>query len=235
MQATCTAERHGDYKAYARSGCRCPSAKRARKRHTQEVADGTFQREHVDSTGTRRRIQALAALGWGHADICALAGVGRAQLAHWARWPKVHRDNARLISEVYDQLSMRVPADSPRTRQLRAQAKYRGWVPPLAWDDIDDPDEQPQVAPSPSGGVDVVAVDRREQGEDIALNRAERAVLRQREQARLDVIRAERERKRAAVRAAFERGMPVMDAAAFSGMDRAAVLRAYKRMREEAK
>ena len=108
----------------------------------------------VPALGTTRRLRALYALGWTSTDLAPLLGVGHARVGHLAseRQEKVHRVTAAKVAEVYDRLSMTVPQDpdvlpSPRhcrvhDRQRRMAAR-RGWAPPLAWDDIDDPDETP--------------------------------------------------------------------------------------------
>ncbi len=171
----CQAQQHGgDYKAYARWGCRCPAARRARKIYQAQADNGTFQREYVDATGTRRRIHALAAIGYGQSQISERTGFRRVQLAHFTRWPKVHRDVAKVIAELYEELSHLPAPDSPAARQIRGQARLRGWASPLAWDDIDDPNAMPQL-PEDTGAVDWVAVQRRLTGEKVKLNQAERA------------------------------------------------------------
>lgn len=102
-------------------------------------ADGSF----TDALGARRRLQALVALGWTQTEIATRIGwttanLNRITLGHVAQ---VTRATHTLIDELYEQLSMR-PGPSTRAQGV---ARRRGWVPPLAWDDIDDPLEQPAV------------------------------------------------------------------------------------------
>lgn len=233
MQARCTASRHGDtHTAYTTWGCRCPGAKRAGKLYRTAKANGTFQPKLVDALGARRRIQALMAMGWSQAQIGEHAGLKADRVSHIQHAPQLLRRTVDKIVKAYEELSGRVP---PRTRAgtyARTYALNRGWVPPLAWDDIDDPDAVPQM-PEDSGAVDQVAVERRLAGEKLDLNAAERAAVREIEQERLAASRAARERRRATVESAFERGLNVMDAAAASGMDRTAVLKIYKKLRAE--
>lgn len=47
------------------------------------------------------------------------------------------------VRDVYDRLSMTLPTTHFANR-TRAHAEKMGWPPPLAWDDIDDPNERPQ-------------------------------------------------------------------------------------------
>lgn len=122
----------------------------------------------IDPTGTRRRLQALACLGWLWSEIGAELGVTAARVGHMAagQWRMVHRDNARKVAEVYDRLSMTVPPElerKPHAAVIRARqrrdAARKGWAPPLAWDDatIDDP------AATPTGLHGDEAIQRRQQ------------------------------------------------------------------------
>lgn len=96
----------------------------------------------VDSTGTARRIRALMAIGWTAAGIAAHGpwATGDA-LLELAKRQRIHIDNRNEVARIYDDLCM-TPGPSANTRR-RALAK--GWAPPLAWDDIDDPAETPDV------------------------------------------------------------------------------------------
>ena len=49
---------------------------------------------------------------------------------------------ALAIHTAYDRLSMTRP-EGTRADTARRRARHLGWPPPLAWDDIDDPDETP--------------------------------------------------------------------------------------------
>jgi hypothetical protein len=71
-------------------------------------------------------------------------------------WVEVHRMTAERVAAVYDELSMVRPVDSAvRGRgqirihdRQRRMAKRRGYAPPLAWDNIDDPNERPNMRPA---------------------------------------------------------------------------------------
>lgn len=102
----------------------------------------------ISAEGPRRRIRALMALGWTAADIAAASGRPDttcqvqqiASVRQWVRPATYHR-----IDRAYDALGMKPgPSDLNRHR-----ARLAGWPPPLAWDDIDDPDETPKVAVDP--------------------------------------------------------------------------------------
>lgn len=104
-----------------------------------------------DDLGTRRRIQALVALGWCYPELAARSGVSGAQVHKWAKGGAYIRATSRdKIVGLYEALSMtHPPSDTPAQRRnakyARTIAAKRGWPPPLAWDDIDDPNERPDM------------------------------------------------------------------------------------------
>lgn len=140
----------------------------------------------IDPTGTRRRLQALACIGWSQPRLAAEIGVDVAAL-----WSLAYRNGgvtaktAARVRDTYDQLWDKDPTDGANGRQassaerVRREALARGWVGPLAWDDdeIDDPAARPHV-PSPANRtgeeLDEVAVLRAVTGQDVHLTRAER-------------------------------------------------------------
>lgn len=95
----------------------------------------------VDSIGSRRRLMALAALGYSWNDLGDRLGQSGNNLGYTVRHRKhVMRETHDKISALYEELSM-IPAPvvhGVKVVQLRARRK--GWVGPLAWDDdtIDD-------------------------------------------------------------------------------------------------
>lgn len=107
----------------------------------------------VDSTGTRRRVQALAWMGWPCAEVARRAGTTRRTLATLIL---PHRSIsfalAGRVAKVYDELCM-VPGPS---KVAAAKARTLGFAPPLAWDEdtIDDPAAAPDVGGDPGRGVD---------------------------------------------------------------------------------
>ena len=95
----------------------------------------------VDATGTRRRLQALAVLGYDLTDIARQAGVAQSSLHQTIRgdWGRVRTLVATKVARVYRQLSMRPAPASRIAEQARNQAMVLGWHGPMAWADIDDP------------------------------------------------------------------------------------------------
>ena len=59
----CRLHYHDTYPAY-QYGCRCPAARDAARRYQKRRAAGRYDNSRIDGRGTRRRIQALWALGW---------------------------------------------------------------------------------------------------------------------------------------------------------------------------
>lgn len=102
----------------------------------------------VDATGTRRRLEALAARGHPSRVVGAAMGrkpgSARALVSSW-RHPgrRVSTVTAADVDRAYQQLR-----DMPGTSQkVRIQARKAGCLPPEVWDgrDIDDPGARPNV------------------------------------------------------------------------------------------
>ncbi|SDD60675.1 hypothetical protein SAMN04488581_2650 [Mycolicibacterium neoaurum] len=104
----------------------------------------------VPAIGLRRRIEALAVNGWSQAECARRIGVKRWLLWQWANGERVQLRNARLVYKLFDDLCMK-QGPSQRTRRLAIEA---GWLPPLAWDDIDDPNETPVLTEQPATFLD---------------------------------------------------------------------------------
>lgn len=126
---------------------------------TLDLADGAL----VDGTGTRRRLQALVAVGWSQTRLGERLGMQAGNfgvLIHGRRGGRVTVATARRVAELYDDLwDQRPAADSPNQAggitKAQALARRYGWPPPLAWDDdtIDDPEVTPEVTTLPVAGA----------------------------------------------------------------------------------
>lgn len=92
--------------------------------------------------GTARRMQALAAIGWTVAETGQAAGLNGSGCRDLVtgRRRRVTREVAAAVDAVFRARCM-TPGPSGHARTVAAR---NGWPPPLAWDDIDDPDEKPQ-------------------------------------------------------------------------------------------
>ena len=128
----------------------------------------------VDATGTHRRLQALIAIGW-PAELLA-AQLGRRPNSLWRSMTgeSVTARTAQDVAALYEQLcnsrpprmtsEQRVAADA-----AQAHAAARGWLAPLAWDDIDTDPTPPAPAAGPfqRNDMDEIAVDRAVAGDHI--------------------------------------------------------------------
>lgn len=96
----------------------------------------------IDPSGTRRRLQALAAIGYSIPAQAARMGRAATNVYRLMSQQSVTVASARQVRDLYDELSMRPPEETPYVRRARNGAARHGWLPPLAWDDdlIDLPD-----------------------------------------------------------------------------------------------
>lgn len=97
--------------------------------------------------GIQRRLRALTLLGWSMQAIADRSGIYMTSLAEMRRNEDikfVRREVAEKILAVWGDLCMTPAPDSHSARETSARATGRGWVPGLAWDDIDDPGEKPK-------------------------------------------------------------------------------------------
>lgn len=175
-RSACPARSHGNLGAYTFYGCRCGDARAENTRHRRRQRAGELPPRYMDATGTRRRLRALVALGWGPGALAGPVGLHRNTLEHIAagRWRQVAPATARVVAQVYERLSMAV-GPQPYAARL---ARRRGWVPPLMWEgvDIDDPAVAPEPEPEPlppREDIDEVAVQRAVDGWPVSLNLAE--------------------------------------------------------------
>lgn len=138
--------RHGTWAGYV-AGCRSDCCREAARLYQKRrVYEGTPRL--VSSLGLRRRIQALACLGWDMYAIAREADIGRETVRQWTLHETVQRRTHERMAEAYERLSMRLPPETTRMERLNAsrtrnRAARNGWAPPLAWDDIDH-DEHPR-------------------------------------------------------------------------------------------
>lgn len=107
------------------------------------LADTTL----VDPAGTRRRLQALVAVGWPQRRLARRLGWAWNQF-HAVMYHQNHvsAKTARTVIALYEQLwdqppSQATPTERTAVIKARQLAELRHWPPPQAWDDeaIDDP------------------------------------------------------------------------------------------------
>lgn len=136
--------RHGTTRGH-NAGCRdqcCAAAKLRydKRRRADEMAG--LQRK-VPSWRAVRRIQGLRALGWSVPIIAERCGMNERSMYNIGRREMMYGYLFEAIDRVFREMSMTVP-QGPLVHRNRIQAARKGWAPPLAWDDIDDPSETPK-------------------------------------------------------------------------------------------
>ena len=97
----------------------------------------------VSAVGSRRKLQALAYMGWTLRYVCQQAHINN-DTGSVIRLNKVTRIEERVasaIDNVYKELHMINGGDI----RSHKKAIANGWMPPMAWDNIDDPDEEPKT------------------------------------------------------------------------------------------
>jgi hypothetical protein len=151
----CPAPRHGSAHDYTgKAGCRCPDARDAARVYRKRLREGRLPAALIDPTGSRRRIQALQAIGWPMSELVRLLGrPGSNALSHLNANPQCRRSHAIRITVLYERLR-RTPGPS-YSAALRAQKQ--GFAPPSAWDGrhINDPN----VVPDTVDAVAAITVD----------------------------------------------------------------------------
>lgn len=115
----------------------------------------------VPSIGTHRRLRALGAIGYTRQHIAQHLGLTKGAVDQWLESPRVSTTTRDKVKALFDELSLTPgPSDAARRR-----ARYFGSAPPLAWDDIDDPDAQPQLGENVrSGDHDPITVGQAVEG-----------------------------------------------------------------------
>lgn len=133
----------------------------------------------VPTHGVRRRVEALQAIGWSLTTIGEHMGMTPAVLQKaMTRSTCSRAQTLQRAIAAYEALSMSVPSD-PYANRRRIIAARKGYLPPLAWDDIDsdpEPSADTDDAEEVEEVLDEVAIGRRLAGDKTApLTKAERA------------------------------------------------------------
>lgn len=116
----------------------------------QPTIDNMGDGAKVPAVGTHRRIQALAARGWSLSKLSRRLDIDIPNF-----WTMMRRDHVlaathRRVAALYEELWDQAPPnhewhDKAAYTRSKNYARKRGWLPPAAWDDIDDPAEHPEV------------------------------------------------------------------------------------------
>jgi hypothetical protein len=104
----------------------------------------------VDAAGTRRRLQALMAIGWPQLRLGPHFGLHPHYVTELLRQQRVYGTTAMTVAAAYDRLWNQDPrqhgvAKGP-FKKIVNHARANAWAPPGAWDDdlIDDPQAHPE-------------------------------------------------------------------------------------------
>lgn len=116
----------------------------------------------VDGRGTRRRIQALVAHGWSQRSLADRIGCSERTVRRMLQGDRVRVWYRDAVEDLFERLWCQEPPRDSLTERAaytlaRRTAAAHGWVPALAWDDIDTDDAPPVVDRDPEY-VDVIAV-----------------------------------------------------------------------------
>jgi len=180
---------HGDKTTCRIShGCRCtPCMLRAatdNARRRRLAAYGLDNKTTRPAIGVRRRMQALAALGWSVDELAAMAGISPRTADHWTMGAgaRVFKRTFDRVDALYERLWNTPPTPTePIGRRRRtmalARAAEHNWVLPLAWDDIDTDETPPIPDEAPIDEVDHARVALAIDGIRLELTRAERLLV----------------------------------------------------------
>lgn len=136
----------------------------------------------IGATGTQRRLQALATLGWSTQQQALRSELTARTLRRILSSDSITAASARAVRELYEHLQAtpaprRTPQERAAAQKTAARARAAGWLPPEAWDDdLDDDDDEKKSEPGPpdQDDVDQVAVERAMSGQRVQLTPAER-------------------------------------------------------------
>lgn len=110
----------------------------------------------IDATGTKRRLHALASIGWSHRLVAVEAGLDPFYAHKILSKPMCRTSTVAAIAEAYERLSQTKPptettAQRSQVAKTRAYAKRNGWPAPDAWWDVDmdDPKAEPDLLVEP--------------------------------------------------------------------------------------
>ena len=140
---------HGIPTTYNQGGCRCRPCTDAHNRYQKQRRLDRLRgiERMAPATGTMRRLQGLALMQYGLGAVAAVTGMNPAVLARirGGQRTAVARQTEVVVIAAFRELSQRLGPD-PRARTWALKA---GWLPAHAYDDIDDPAEQPNVTALP--------------------------------------------------------------------------------------
>lgn len=159
---------------------RCGAAIEAKILAVRPDFDSLADGHVIPATGVRRRIQALATLGWSQRELSRRLGLHPDNVSKFMESDGVMMRTHRRVAALYDEMwNTPAPTETHNQRvqvsRIKNRARGLGWVPPMGWDDIDT-DPEPPVDDLEDFGdyIDQVAVARALEGIPTNLTRHER-------------------------------------------------------------
>lgn len=108
----------------------------------------------IDAGPTKRRIQALVAIGYTLVDIEGFLGAATGSLSRLLVSANVTYGMSKTIAALYEDLE-NTPAPEGRTQKIALNmARKKGWHPPAAWDDIEN-DTEPATTERDTNKIDL--------------------------------------------------------------------------------
>ena len=137
------------YAAYGRSGVPARSLDPGDAERMLAVRMTVDRLYRASSVGATRRLQALVAIGYPVRRLARLSGLVEGVLHRVLAGRPANRESRARIRTLYETLCMtpwepETSWERSASTRARKTAQARSWAPPLAWDDIDDPNEVPQ-------------------------------------------------------------------------------------------
>lgn len=143
-------DRHppGSETCYTHCKCRCRSCRHDTTRKRKEAKHtGSKGSTALDATGARRRLQALAVIGWSPNQISQASGLHARTVSNIqsGRVVRIAPRTLTAVRKAFEELCMTMPPlDQGQARAIvMAHARRKEWVGPLHYDNIDDPAEEP--------------------------------------------------------------------------------------------
>lgn len=98
----------------------------------------------VDGTITRRKLEALQAIGYPLSHLGARMGRCQQSMSKTMhRGTAVHVTTAKAVDRLYDELHDQ-PAEGHYANRARLRAQRLGYAAPACWDDVNNPKEEPK-------------------------------------------------------------------------------------------
>jgi hypothetical protein len=138
---------------------------------------------HTDAGPSIRRLRALAANGWSPTAIAGELSICPARIARILKSANVTVATATAIRILYDRAGDTPPHTCTERHRHAAEnawarARRQGWLPPIAWDNIESDAEPSHAAPGrhPNGAFDIdeIAIERAMNGDEVKINGSER-------------------------------------------------------------